>query len=312
MTVTNGHGQHDTCEESFDGSGADALDALLEALRADQGGARTEALKRAIEHRPEPDDTQDHRRSDLAAAVQQLETDVQTLAESTDDAESGTVRAELDAAADERETLRAAVDELRTTTDVQDRIETIEGGLSDLAERQAALETATRELRSDLDADVTTDTQPAADSDASPSEPPRDQSDVIERIDHVERILDTRTTALASKARRIETVEARLDDLEASLDERTNALENDLDAVNETLEEAATMLQSETRAELESVRTELEERIDALESEFETAVDSLESDVDTLEWHAVDMIQWRKSYEESVPDTEGDDGRNST
>ncbi|AGB15402.1 hypothetical protein Halru_0776 [Halovivax ruber XH-70] len=310
MTVTNG--QHDTRGESFDGSGADALDALLEALRDDQGGARTEALKRAIDHRPEPDDTQDRRRTELAAAVQQLEADVQALSESTDDGESDDVRAELDAAADEREALRAAVDELRTATDVQDRIETIEGGLSDLAERQAALETAARELRSDLDGDETTETQPDADGDASPSEPPGDQADVTERIDHLERILDTRTTALASKARRIETVETRLDDLESSLDERTNALEDDLDAVNETLEEAATMLQSETRDELESVRAELEERIDALESEFESAVDSLEDDVDTLEWHAVDMIQWRKSYEESVPDADGEDRKNST
>ncbi len=300
MTATNDH--QNAPEESSDRSVDDVLDDLLQALRSDQGGARTEALKRALEQEGALTEGQTGRLAALESTVKKLTRDV---AKRDDESIPPAVRTELDDAAEERESLRTAVDSLqRPDADIEARIDTLEDAVADLRERQVAVGTSASELRSELAA--ARDDLHAADADreGESAEIPTDRSDVDERIDHLEKILNARTSALASKARRVEALEDRIDDLETSVEERTDTLETELETVNSTLEEAATILQSETRDEIEDVRTTLEEQLESLEAEFHSTIESLEDDIDTLEWHAVDMIQWRKAYEEPGEDEE--------
>lgn len=290
-----------SAEESFDRS-VDVLDELLEALRSDQGGARTEALQRALEQESSPQGVENERIADLESKVVQLSNDVDTDSDDDHGAVLKDVRSELDSTTDELATLRTAIDE-REATDaaLEARIDDLEAAVTELADRFASVETSAQSGRSELSA--TRDSPDDVAGSGDPSEIPKErvEDDVARWVQHVEKNLDARTTALASRIQDIEELEARIDDLEERIDERTAALETGIEDVNTTMEDAIKLLREGTRSELSTVKSDIED----LDDELRSSIESLEKDVDALEAHAADMTLWRNSIE-GVPEDLGD------
>lgn len=289
-------------------SADDILDELLEALRSDQGGARTEALKRALENESRSHGVNPQRIGALESTVAQLSDDIDTESEDGDGDVLEDVRSDLDSVIDELTTLRTAVDSLESTDAAfETRIDDLETAVTELADRFGNLEESTRDDRSDsTSARDTLDLDDVGGS-GEPSDVSADrvEDDVARRIQHVEKNLNTRTTALASRIRDIEHLENRIDDLENRIDERSVTLEERIDEVDATIEEAVAILQKNTKSELSAVQSDLQE----LGDELRSSIDSLEDDVGALETHAADMTLWRNSIEESSEDGRDDESR---
>lgn len=218
-------------DESTGRTAEDVLDVLLEALRADQGGARTSAIQRALAS------ADDDRIARLESIVESLANRLEEL----EGRESGTAGAAL-----------------------ADRLDELEASIDDLDERLAAVAASTRTVEAEL-ADVR-ESIGAVDPDDDPPETPPDghEDDVHRQLEHVESKLDARTSALASRIEAVDALDRRLDDVEA----RTDALSADVDDVNETLEKAVTIVQEEMQDEIASVRSSiesLEDDVDTLE-----------------------------------------------
>ncbi|WP_226005859.1 hypothetical protein [Natrinema salinisoli] len=279
----------------------DVLDALLEALRSDQGGARTEALKRALEDESRSQGADPQRVSDLESTVAQLSNDIDRDSDGGEGDGLEAVRSDLDSVIDELTTLRTAVESLESTdSDFESRIDDLETAVTELADRFASLEESTREdgSGSAAERDTLNLDDVSGDGEASDDSTDRVEEDVARRIQHVEKNLNTRTTALASRIRDIEQVEDRIDDLEDRIDERAATLEGQIDDTDATIEEAVAILQERTKSELSAVQSDLEE----LDDELRSSIESLEDDVGALETHAADMTLWRNSIEASLED----------
>jgi chromosome segregation ATPase len=291
----SGNRSPETAEESLDQSGDNVLDELLEALRSDQGGARTEALKRALEDDSRPQGAKTQRITDLESAVAQLSNDIETESAGRDGDALGDVRSDLDSAVGELAAIRTAVDSLESTdAALETRIDDLEAAVTELADRFASLEESTRDDRSD--AAEARETLDLDDGGGEPSEASTDrvEDDVARRIQHVEKNLNTRTTALASRIRNVEQMEERIDELEERIDARAVTLEERIDDVDATIEEAVAILQERTKSELSAIQSDLAE----LDDDLRSSIESLEDDVGALETHAADMTLWRNSIEE--------------
>lgn len=357
-----------TAAESIDRSNRsvdDTLDELLVALRSDQGGARTDALKRALEQERESDhsdevlerigtlesavgkllhvvetDSRDDGPAleDVRSALESTIEDLRTLQADVDSLEStdaaleerlATLEARLDNLESQRDGPAARTEELaariadlearlegeaRTATleaqiandaragDLEARLDDLETTVAEVADRLTSVEVASRGDPSDRAARdaLAVDDVAGGEGDAqSESEADRDAAPIAKRVEHVERKLDTRTTALASRLRNIEGMAAQIDSLEARLDERTAALETELEDVSTTMEEGITLLHEGTQSELSAVRSELEDL-----AELRSSIDALAADVDALEAHAADMTLWRNSIE-GPPEPDG-------
>ncbi|MDF9745141.1 hypothetical protein [Natrinema salsiterrestre] len=291
--------------DSGDQSVANVLDALLEALRSDQGGARTEALKRALDDEPRSAGVDPQRIAELESTVAQLSDDIDTDSGECDGDALGAVRSDLDAVIDELTTLRTAIESLESIDSAfESRLDDLETAVTELADRFASLEESTPEDGSDSAAkrDTLDLDDVSGSGEASDVSTDRVEDDVARRIRHVEKNLNTRTTALASRIRDIEQVEDRIDDLEDRLDERAATLEGQIDDTDATIEEAVAILQERTKSELSAVQSDL----DDLDDELRSSIESLEDDVGALETHAADMTLWRNSVEASLEDA-GDD-----
>ncbi len=294
---------NDQSSRATERSSDPVLDELLEALRSDQGGARTEAIKRALERESGPRSEETERIAALELKVAQLSSEIEADTDDGDGAVLEDVRSELDATVDELATLRSAVDACESTdAALESRIDDLEAAVTELADRLASVEESIRSGRSERAAARDAPDDAAGSGEPSEDSMERDGDDVAKRIRHVETKLDTRTNALASRLREIETLADRIDDLEERIDARTAVLESGLENVNDTMEEAITLLREETQTELSDVRSDL----DDLDRELRSSIESLEDDIGALETHAADMTLWRNSIEGSSEGPEGD------
>lgn len=251
--------------ESTDQSATDALDELLAALRSDQGGARTTALRRALADETGPPA---NRLADVEATLDSLAADVEALEEALEGLE-----------ANDR-ALAVETDELGSDVErVADRVERVEEKTDVLRDELVATRDAV---------EGATAVRPEGDGEP-PADPGEYGDDVLRRMKHVERKLDRRTSSLASELSAVEDLEARIDDLETELDQRTDALVAGLEDVDGTMEKA-----------VRYVHEDLTDEIERLEADLGSSVDALRDDVDTLEMHAVDFTMWRRSVEETL------------
>lgn len=212
----------------------DVLEELLEALRSDQGGARTSALRRALA--PNQRSTNDDR-------IERLESSVASL---VNDAEGSDGAGTTDAA-------------------LEDRIDELEDSIDYLRKRLSTVAASTRTVESDLaETRESLDAASGVDSSAMSG----DEDDLRRQFEHLESKLDSRTSALASEIESTDDLGRRIDDVESDLERRIDDLSEEVDELNETLEKAVRIVQEQTRDEIAAVRSSiesLEDDVDTLE-----------------------------------------------
>lgn len=313
MPVSSDMSEHDSRNDpSTAASGSDrsvdvVLDALLVALRSDQDGARTAALKRALDQPSESGSGDEviERVETLESAVAKLLRERETESE-TDDADDGptleAVRSDLDSTVEELAALRETVDGLESTEtafaarmgEIEARIDDLESRLDDeartadleaqirtdardgtLEDRLDDLETAVSEVSNRL---ATVESAAAGDrSDRSAARAP------LEGEDGAGADGDGPTDRVAAPVgKRLRHVEAKLDARTAALASRIRDLERTaerIDALEDRLDERAAALETE----IEDVNDGVEDAISQLYERTRSELSAVEADLAELD-----------------------------
>ncbi|UTF53574.1 hypothetical protein [Natronosalvus rutilus] len=300
-------------DEPYDRFGDDLLDALLAQLSTDEGGARRDALRRALNI--DTATSNEVRLEHVESSLTELEAYTDAMREFFD--ENGTaddvleaVQDGLEAARTDLEALESNVTDLGASDEVlEERVDGLEETLERLDSRLEYVGTETAELRGDFEAardsleDSVAEIGATTDTLADGLEA---QFETVQNLDARQEDLTDRLDSIAAQR------EADRTALEARIDERADELEERIDAVERHVDDRLASLREDLFAELESVDASLTEDVEELEthvSDLEKSVDDSIADVRTAVADDLDSLESDLGTFETATDERIDDLR---